>query len=411
MNNDIQLKLDVARKAGLVFSDLPWSTVRIGERLAGTILDEASGVIYDLMLIPGEMEKVSWPAAKAIALATGGDLPTRHELAILHANLELQFGEKTFWTNEVVQFEGVPGESCSYFSFDLGDCFDFTNQDDSMWALGVRRVPGGDAADLPPEQRPRNVVPAPAVPTKVGMSDSQLSATLSSVSGIIEVLSRLDGYMAANGYDANHPWRREIASASAGKSWGLPSAPAAPAPGIVAPDSGLIMEKMAKLVTMQRRACELLEATGFPGQVEAAGALRSATGDLWDAVREQVTINMLPSTLDNWMTTPAGLARVLVGALREERIDEPGEYNDAVEDCIVAVIGTLSAGAGADTAQKWAELSAMAPKVPVDDVAGVLVQLRGVADQVFDEDPTGVCRRAIDIIEGLLPHAGAGVQA
>jgi hypothetical protein len=202
------------------------------------------------------------------------------------------------------------------------------------------------------------------------------------------------------------------AGTSAGKLWGLAAAPASPAePANAAPDSGLTAEKMAKLVTMQRRACELLEATGFPGQVEAAGALRSATGDLWDAVREQVTINMLPSTLDNWMTTPAGLARVLVGALREERIDEPGEYNDAVEDCIVAVVGTLSAGAGADTAQKWAELSAMAPKVPVDDVAGVLAQLRGVADQASDDDPAGVCRRAIGIIEGLLPHAGAGVEA
>jgi hypothetical protein len=242
MNNDIQLKLDVARKTGLVFSELPWSTVRIGERLAGTILDEASGVIYDLMLIPGEMDEVTWDKAKAIALATGGDLPTREEMAILHANLELQFGEKTYWTNEVVQFEGITGESCSYFSFDLGDCFDFTNKDDSMWALGVRRVPGGDAADLPPEQRPRNVVPAPAIPAKAGMS---------------------------------------------------------------------------------------------------AGA---------------------------------------------------------------------DAAAGA--AQKWAELSAAAPKVPVDDIATALAQLRMISASHPSESLISQgCRNACTIIEGLLPHAGAGVLA
>lgn len=173
--------------------------------------------------------------------------------------------------------------------------------------------------------------------------------------------------------------------------------------------------KLNVLEVAQHRACELLEATGEHKQVEAAGALRSAVGDMWEAVDEQLAINALPPTLDSWMTTPAGLARVLVGALRGELIEEAGQYNEAVEDCIVAVVGTLSAGAGGDKEvayqKQWVELSAMAPKVPVDDIAEVLAQLRGVADQVFDDDPTGVCRRAIGIIEGLLPHAGAGVEA
>lgn len=40
------------------------------------------------------------------------------------------------------------------------------------------------------------------------------SASLANEAAAVAILQKLDGYMAASGYDADHPWRREIASAS-----------------------------------------------------------------------------------------------------------------------------------------------------------------------------------------------------
>lgn len=359
-----------AQEANLIFSKLPHANLILGEKRAGSIIDIATGVIYDVMLMPGELECVTWAEAKAEITAAGGDLPTRDEILLLHKLLgSLAFRDHQYWTDEKVKFIGEPNDSISYF---CDGWFEITEAADRMHARGVRRICVGDVA-----------------------------------------------------HDGADP---------IDDSYVVVSAPTVLTPQeIVSPDSGVTAERMAKLVTMQRRACDLLEAMGGPHHIEAAGDLRCATGDLWDVVQEQVAINALPPTLDSWMTTPAGLARVLVDALRGERIDEPSEYNDAVEDCIVAVVGTISAGAGAgadkDDAvipalgpnlsdrpdlqqlrdRMRADLTTPAPQVLVEDIFETLAQLRSTADEAIDDDATAVCRRAARVIEGLLPHAGDGV--
>lgn len=212
--------------------------------------------------------------------------------------------------------------------------------------------------------------------------------------------------------------------------------------------------KLGALELAQHRACELLEATGEHKQVEAAGALRSAMNDMWEAVDEQLAINALPLELADWMKTPAGLLRVLVGELRNARTEESGKYNDAVEDCIVALVGTISAGAGgevrAPAAQKAACMKFLAtlnevdakhlgskslanvrpsagtsgsgpdlsdrpdllqPKVSIEEVAELLGQLDELCDKDAEDELTALRRRALHVIGGLLAHAGAGVLA
>ncbi|WP_332848680.1 hypothetical protein [Massilia sp. S19_KUP03_FR1] len=364
------------RNHGLVLSDVSWPAMRVGERKAGTVLDIETGVVYDLMLMPGRLEDVTREQALAILNAAGGDLPSQCEMLMLEKLLgTATFETDAYWTKEKVKFEGDDHESHSCF---VAGYFDFTEPYDEMRARGVRRISIGDVANENLGEVGDNavIVPAPAVPAKAVTSASQ--------------------------------------------SWGLATAHASPAspaaPEVGAPDSGLLAEKMSRLVTRQRRACDLLEAMGSPQHVEAAGDLRCATGDLWDAVHEQVAINALPAALDNWMTTPAGLARVLVGALRGELIEEAGQYNEAVEDCIVAVVGTLSAGAGGDKEvayqKQWVELSAMAPKVPVDDIAEVLARLQVLGDGAGADSVLGqTCTLASSVINGLIPHAGFGVEA
>ena len=369
------------QQARLIFSNRPHSSKILGEHCAGTIVDIATGVVYEVMAMPGELTCVTWDEAKRTIQAAGGDLPTPIEMSMIGKLLGRLAFQESYWVNEKVKFDGDAEESFSYFSDGV---FDFSEAKDRMRARGVRRISIGDVADENLDEVEDNtvIVPAPAVPARAGTSASQY-------------------------------WGLAAAHAS-------PAAPASPAlpavPASAASDISMLAEKMAKLVIMQRRACDLLEAMGSPVHVEAAGDLRSATGDLWDAVQEQVAINMMPFFLDSWMATPAGLARVLVDALRKERIKEPGEYNDAVEDCITAVVGTISAGAGGDKEIEYqkqlVELSAIAPKVPVDDAVDALTHLRSIGAEYGEKSPIGqACTLAISVINGLLPHACAGVEA
>jgi hypothetical protein len=373
----------IVQNPTLILSDRQHSNPILGEECAGTIVDIRTGVVYDVMLMPGELTCVTWAEAKTSINAAGGDLPTPVEMLMLNGLLGRLAFPGSYWTDEKVRFDGDAEDSITYFSDGV---FDFSDAADRMSARGVRRISVGDVADENLDEVDDNtvVVPAPAIPAKAA---THVRPGLAPAPEIPECLE------------------------------------------IVAPDSGLTLEKIGKLVGAQRRACDLLEATGMPAFVEAAGALRSATGDLWDAVQEQVAINALPPKLDSWMMTPAGLARVLVGALRKERINE-GEYNDAVEDCIMAVVGTISAGPAADLPASASapdlsdrpdlqqlrdsmrvDFASPAPKVRIEEVVETLAQLRATVDEAIDDDATAVCRRASRIIEGLLPHAGAGVQA
>jgi hypothetical protein len=144
---------------GLALSDIPWSTVRLGEQKAGTILDVDTGIIYDLMLLPGETEDVTWAQAKVIATSAGGDLPSAAEMLMLESLLgAAAFKSDAYWTIQTARFEGDAQDSIQYFT---DRCFDFTEPNDQMSVRGVRRVMVGHAAD----DKPCADTTAPAAPS------------------------------------------------------------------------------------------------------------------------------------------------------------------------------------------------------------------------------------------------------
>ena len=71
-----------------------------GEHYAGLILGKDGMPDHHLVLLPGEAEEVSWPLARDWAVAAGGDLPTRRELALLYANLREHFQRVWYWSSE-----------------------------------------------------------------------------------------------------------------------------------------------------------------------------------------------------------------------------------------------------------------------------------------------------------------------
>lgn len=71
-----------------------------GEQYAGLILGKEGKPDHHLVLMPGEAQEVSWSAALEWARGSGGDLPTRRELALLYANLREQFERVWYWSGE-----------------------------------------------------------------------------------------------------------------------------------------------------------------------------------------------------------------------------------------------------------------------------------------------------------------------
>lgn len=71
-----------------------------GELYAGIILGKNGTADYHLVLLPGQADEASWGNARSWALETGGELPTRRELALLYANLREQFEREWYWSSE-----------------------------------------------------------------------------------------------------------------------------------------------------------------------------------------------------------------------------------------------------------------------------------------------------------------------
>ena len=71
-----------------------------GEQYAGLILGKDGKPDHHLVLLPGEAEDVSWSVAREWAQQSGGELPTRRELALLYANLREQFQRMWYWSSE-----------------------------------------------------------------------------------------------------------------------------------------------------------------------------------------------------------------------------------------------------------------------------------------------------------------------
>ncbi|MFM0306236.1 DUF1566 domain-containing protein [Paraburkholderia sp. RL17-383-BIF-A] len=81
---------------------IPAATIPLapGERYAGIVLGEDGEPSHHLILLPGDVDDVSWQDAKAWATEQGGELPTRREQSLLFANLKSEFEERAYWSAE-----------------------------------------------------------------------------------------------------------------------------------------------------------------------------------------------------------------------------------------------------------------------------------------------------------------------
>lgn len=108
-----------------------------GGTYAGIIRGVNGAPDEHLVLLDGEAEAVTWDAAGAWAVSVGGELPTRAEQRLLHANLPDQFKPDWYWSGE----QYGPSSSYAWFQdFDNGHQGYYRKSYDGR-ARAVRRLP------------------------------------------------------------------------------------------------------------------------------------------------------------------------------------------------------------------------------------------------------------------------------
>ena len=379
----------VSQGGDIVLSGIPWSTVRLGEQKAGTIMDIGTGIVYDLILLPGESEDLTWAQAKALVTESGGDLPSGAEMLMLERLLgAAAFKSDAYWTIETVRFEGDDQDSIQYFS---DGCFDFTEPNDQMSVLGVRRVMVDDG---------------------IGSNTSNNSSS-SQLSGNSEEL-------------ANKQLFENIEELQ---------------------PSGNSRELTVKLPTalwhVVHAACAILESENVPAHFEAAGALRTAMSDFEEVIAiptpgsgpdlsdrpdlqamraalfekvEPVTMEAITAVLDelngimdaddegDTIKTLAPVIKVINGLILiadpEKLTGQPVETNTEA----ATISQQLHDSMRLDPAL-------LQPKVSIQEVAELLGQLDEICDKDVEDDLTALRRLALHVIGGLLAHAGAEVLA
>jgi hypothetical protein len=165
----------IVQNPTIVLSDRLHSNPIMGEKRAGTVVDIRSGVVYDVMVMPGELENVTWAEAKASITAAGGDLPTPVEMLMLNGLLGRVAFQDSYWVDEKVKFDGDAEDSISYFSDGI---FDFSDAEDRMSARGVRRVCIGDAADENLDEVDDNTVIVPAPNAELEIAQDPISGEM-----------------------------------------------------------------------------------------------------------------------------------------------------------------------------------------------------------------------------------------
>lgn len=73
--------------------------VQEGEIYAGILIKDGAPN-HHLILLPGEVEQVTWDQAAEWAASIGGKLPTRKEQALLFANAAEGFEPRCYWSGE-----------------------------------------------------------------------------------------------------------------------------------------------------------------------------------------------------------------------------------------------------------------------------------------------------------------------
>ncbi len=111
-----------------------------GEVYAGIVLADDGALSHHLVLLPGEVEYVSWTNAQDWAEDQGGQLPTRREQALLFANCKQHFQAAAYWSGQ--QHETDSGWAWyQYFSHGSQTCL---GKSIEVRARAVRRLPIGE---------------------------------------------------------------------------------------------------------------------------------------------------------------------------------------------------------------------------------------------------------------------------
>jgi hypothetical protein len=105
-----------------------------GERYAGLVLDDNGEPSHHLVLLPGEAEEVNWDEAKDWVIEQGGGLPTRHEQALLYANLKSEFWSGWYWSNE------ANGDASAWYQYFFNGDQSYNRQNNELRARAVRRL-------------------------------------------------------------------------------------------------------------------------------------------------------------------------------------------------------------------------------------------------------------------------------
>ena len=110
--------------------------IKDGEQYAGLILGKNGQPDYHLILLPGQVDDITWPDAKTWAEKIGGSLPNRREQSLLFANLKESFNSCWYWSD--TQYAGDESYALLQY-FDGG--YQGTNHKDNKYpARAVRRV-------------------------------------------------------------------------------------------------------------------------------------------------------------------------------------------------------------------------------------------------------------------------------
>ena len=106
-----------------------------GGKFAGvTLNDEAP---YELVLLPGEAEKVTFEEAVKWAAAQGAVLPSRFDQLVLLKNLKSEFKDAWYWSGEQRTGDAVYAWY-QYFGYGYQTCSDVSGR---CRARAVRRIP------------------------------------------------------------------------------------------------------------------------------------------------------------------------------------------------------------------------------------------------------------------------------
>ena len=108
-----------------------------GEHYAGIILDKDGARGEHIILLPGDVERLTWEEAQTWAKEIHGALPTRREQLLLYTNLKEQFRVEWYWS---CQRRTLASDYVWTQIFDYGHQ-SFDHQTSANSARAVRRVP------------------------------------------------------------------------------------------------------------------------------------------------------------------------------------------------------------------------------------------------------------------------------